>query len=147
MRRDERDAQVALAESIGIPPTTPIQVADFSALPPPAALEESVEKVIDQALEKRPDLIAKVAALRAKGGGGATAPGQPIFRRSPLRPISTPLPAASNHRRKSAEPGGSAPPSQATALGFLSSGTSSRAGRQGDGWSWRRRSAGLPRTR
>ena len=62
----ERDAQVALAESIGIPPTTPIQVADFSSLPPPAALEESVDKVIDQALDNRPDLIAKVAALRAK---------------------------------------------------------------------------------
>ena len=62
----ERDAQVALAESIGIPPTTPIQVTDFSALPPPAALEDSVDKVIDQALERRPDLIAKVAALRGK---------------------------------------------------------------------------------
>jgi outer membrane protein len=62
----ERDAQVALAESIGIPPTTPIQVIDFSALPPPAALEDSVDKVIDQALEKRPDLIARVAALRGK---------------------------------------------------------------------------------
>ena len=32
----ERDAQVTLAESIGITPTTPIQVTDFSALPPPA---------------------------------------------------------------------------------------------------------------
>ena len=62
----ERDAQVALAESIGIPPTTPVQVTDFSALPPPAALEDSVDKVIDQALERRPDLIAKVAALRGK---------------------------------------------------------------------------------
>jgi outer membrane protein len=62
----ERDAQVALAESIGIPPTTPIQVTDFSALPQPAALEDSVDKVIDQALERRPDLIAKVAALRGK---------------------------------------------------------------------------------
>jgi len=62
----ERDGQVVLAESIGIPPTTPIQVTDFSAQPPPAALEDSVEKVIDQALERRPDLIAKVAALRAK---------------------------------------------------------------------------------
>ena len=62
----ERDAQVALAESIGIPPTTPIQVTDFSALPLPAALEDSVDKVIDQALERRPDLIAKVAALRGK---------------------------------------------------------------------------------
>ena len=70
----ERDAQVALAESIGIPPTTPIQVADFSTLPPPAALEDSVDKVIDQALGKRPDLIAKVAALRAKRGRGAPRP-------------------------------------------------------------------------
>ncbi|HWU38455.1 MAG TPA: TolC family protein [Candidatus Acidoferrum sp.] len=62
----ERDAQVALAESIGIPPTMPVQVAAFPALPPPAALEDSVEKVIDQALDKRPDLIAKVAKLRSK---------------------------------------------------------------------------------
>ena len=62
----ERDAQVALAESIGVAPTTVIQVADFSALPPPAALEASVDRVIDQALERRPDLIAKVAAVRAK---------------------------------------------------------------------------------
>ena len=61
----ERDAQVSLAESIGIPPTTPIQVTDFSALPPPAELQDSVEKTIDRALEKRPDLIARVAALRA----------------------------------------------------------------------------------
>ena len=60
----DRDAQVTLAEGIGIPPTTPIQVTDFSALPPPAALQDSVEKAIDLALEKRPDLIARVAALR-----------------------------------------------------------------------------------
>src|SRR5262249_57148430 len=62
----ERDRQVALAESVGVPPTTPIQVTDFSALPPPSALEASVDRVIDQALERRPDLIAKVAAVRAK---------------------------------------------------------------------------------
>jgi outer membrane protein TolC len=62
----ERDAQVALAESIGIPPTMPFQVADFSTLPLPAALEDSIEKVIDQALDRRPDLIAKVAVLRGK---------------------------------------------------------------------------------
>jgi outer membrane protein TolC len=61
----ERDAQVTLAESIGIPPTTPIQLTDFSALPPPAELQDSVEKVIDRALEKRPDLIARVAVLRS----------------------------------------------------------------------------------
>ena len=62
----ERDAQVALEESVGIAPTTPIQVTDFAALPPPAVLEDSVDKVIDQALERRPDLIAKVAALGGK---------------------------------------------------------------------------------
>jgi outer membrane protein TolC len=66
VRAAERDAQVTLAENVGIAPTTAIQVTDFSALPPPAALEESVDKVIDQALDKRPDLIAKVAQMRAK---------------------------------------------------------------------------------
>jgi outer membrane protein len=62
----ERDAEVALAESIGIPPTTEIQITEFAELPPPEALEESVDKVIDQALDRRPDLIAKVAVLRGK---------------------------------------------------------------------------------
>lgn len=61
----ERDAQVTLTESIGASPPAPIQVTDFSALPAPATLQDSVEKAIDRALEKRPDLIAKVAALRA----------------------------------------------------------------------------------
>lgn len=61
----ERDAQVTLAESLGILPTTPLQLTDFSALPPPDVLQDSVEKTIDLALEKRPDLIARVAALRA----------------------------------------------------------------------------------
>ena len=62
----ERDAQVALAESMGILPTTPLRVVDFSALALPAALEESVDQTIDRALEQRPDLIAKVAIVREK---------------------------------------------------------------------------------
>jgi outer membrane protein TolC len=65
VRSRERDAQVKLADSIGLPPTVPIQVTDVSALPAAAALEDSVEKVIDKALERRPDLIARVATLRA----------------------------------------------------------------------------------
>src|SRR5712664_3318289 len=69
----ERDALVTLAESIGIQPTTPIQVTDFSALPPAATLQDSVEKTIDRALEKRPDIIAKVAALRASEAEGSRA--------------------------------------------------------------------------
>jgi len=62
----ERDAQVALAESMGILPTTPLQLVDFSALALPPLLEDSVDKVIDRALEQRPDLIAKVAIVREK---------------------------------------------------------------------------------
>ena len=62
----ERDAQVALAESMGILPTTPLKVVDFSALALPAALEDSIERTIDRALEQRPDLIAKVALVREK---------------------------------------------------------------------------------
>ena len=62
----ERDAQVTLAENIGILPTTPIHVADFSRLPLPTRLEEVVEKIIDRTLEQRPDLLARVAILREK---------------------------------------------------------------------------------
>jgi len=62
----ERDAQVALAESMGIPPTTPLHIVDFTALAMPPALEQSVEQVIDRTLEQRPDLIAKVALVREK---------------------------------------------------------------------------------
>jgi len=62
----ERDAQVTLAESIGVLPTSPIQVADFSRLALPTNLEDRVEKVIDRTLEQRPDLLARVAFLREK---------------------------------------------------------------------------------
>ena len=63
---EERDAQVSLAEAIGITPTTPFRVEDFSRLPIPTDLEDSVERVIDRSLEQRPDLLAKVAVLREK---------------------------------------------------------------------------------
>jgi outer membrane protein TolC len=62
----ERDAQVALAESIGILPTTPLHIADFSRLPLPTHLEDTVERFIDRTLEQRPDLLARVAVLREK---------------------------------------------------------------------------------
>ena len=62
----ERDAQVILAESIGITPTVPLHVVDFSKLSIPANLEDTVEKFIDRTLEQRPDLLAQVAVLREK---------------------------------------------------------------------------------
>ena len=62
----ERDAQVVLAETIGITPTVPLHVVDFSKLPVPTNLEDSVEQVIDRTLKQRPDLLAQVALLREK---------------------------------------------------------------------------------
>jgi outer membrane protein TolC len=62
----ERDAQVILAESIGITPTVPLHVADFSKLSIPTNLEDTVEKLIDITLEQRPELLAQVAVLRQK---------------------------------------------------------------------------------
>jgi outer membrane protein len=63
---EERDAQVSLAENIGITPTTPLRVEDFSKLPLPTNFEDSVENFIDRSLEQRPDLLAKIAILREK---------------------------------------------------------------------------------
>jgi outer membrane protein TolC len=60
------DAQAALADSLGIPPTRLMRVADLSALTLPGELAESVEQVIDRALARRPDLASRLAALRAR---------------------------------------------------------------------------------
>jgi outer membrane protein TolC len=43
-----------------------LQLIDLSKLPLPAELVESVEKIVDQALEQRPDLMARLAELRAR---------------------------------------------------------------------------------
>ena len=62
----ESDAQVALAECLGIPPTAPLQVSDYSDKPLPPAPERSAEDMIDLALSQRPDLVIALANLRAK---------------------------------------------------------------------------------
>ena len=62
----ESDAQVALVESLGILPTTRLQVADFAHKPLPADPERSVDALIDLALSQRPDLVVKLANLHAK---------------------------------------------------------------------------------
>jgi outer membrane protein TolC len=59
------DALVALVESLGILPTTKIQVASAPEKLPTGNLDESVDALMDRALSQRPDLIAKLAALRA----------------------------------------------------------------------------------
>jgi outer membrane protein len=60
------DARAALAESIGISPTMRLAVADLSGVPLPPGLPASVEHLIDRALARRPDLAARLAALRAR---------------------------------------------------------------------------------
>jgi outer membrane protein TolC len=60
------DSQAALADSLGIPPTMLMRVADLSALALPTGLAESVEQIIDRALARRPDLASRLAALRAR---------------------------------------------------------------------------------
>jgi outer membrane protein TolC len=62
----ERDAEVALADSIGVSPTVPLRVIDFSKLAVPTNLNDSVEDEINRTLEQRPDLLAMVAVLREK---------------------------------------------------------------------------------
>ena len=60
------DARARLAESIGISPTVPLKVADLGSVPLPTDLPTTVEQVMDRSLVRRPDLAARLAALRAR---------------------------------------------------------------------------------
>src|SRR5262249_44386148 len=58
------DARARLAESIGIPPSVPLKVAELGSIPLPTELPVTVEQVMDRSLVRRPDLAARLAALR-----------------------------------------------------------------------------------
>jgi outer membrane protein TolC len=60
------DARAALAASLGVSPTLRLRVVELAAEPLPPELPSTVELVIDRALERRPDLAAQLAALRAR---------------------------------------------------------------------------------
>ncbi len=62
----ETDARMALLETVGIGPATPIEIADVSQRPLPPELSESVDDAVDRALAQRPDLIALLADVQAK---------------------------------------------------------------------------------
>ena len=62
----EIDARMALLQAMGVRPTTPIRVAGLAARELPARLGDTAEKLVDRALERRPDLMARVAAVRAR---------------------------------------------------------------------------------
>lgn len=60
------DAQVALVESLGILPTTKLQVAEISGKPITEDLGNSLDAILERALSQRPDLVAKLANVRAR---------------------------------------------------------------------------------
>src|SRR4030095_13781038 len=62
----ESAARIALVNSLGILPTARLQVADVLDVPIDQPLVESVDRLVDRALSQRPDLVAKLANLRAK---------------------------------------------------------------------------------
>src|SRR5438309_6911921 len=62
----ESDARVALVESIGLLPTVPLHVADLGQRSTSEQTHGSVDELIERALSQRPDLVAKLANVRAK---------------------------------------------------------------------------------
>ena len=65
----ESDARVALVESIGLLPTVPLHVADLGQRSTSEQTNGSVDELIERALSRRPDLVAKLANVRAKHDG------------------------------------------------------------------------------
>src|SRR6266436_4843133 len=65
----ESDARVALVESIGLLPTVPLHVADLGQRSTSEQTNGSVDELIERALSQRPDLVAKLANVRAKQDG------------------------------------------------------------------------------
>jgi len=60
------DARMALLEAMGVRPTTSLQIAGLGARAVPAMVEDTAEKLVDRALGQRPDLLARVAVVRAR---------------------------------------------------------------------------------
>ena len=81
-------AQADLTTNLGISPSYSLQLIDLSKLPLPAELVESVEKIVDQALEQRPDLMARLAELRAREAEVKKAQGRILAQDFPERQCS-----------------------------------------------------------
>ncbi len=60
----EEDARGDLATALGAPAATMIHVEPLSDVPTPESIGETVEQVIDRALDQRPDLHAELAGIR-----------------------------------------------------------------------------------
>jgi len=59
------DAQVALVNKLGIFPTVALQVAKTPEASVDETMREPLDELVDRALSQRPDLLAKLASLRA----------------------------------------------------------------------------------
>ena len=60
----EENARGDLSTALGAPAATPVHVEPLGEVPTPESIGETVEQVIDRALEQRPDLQAEIAAIR-----------------------------------------------------------------------------------
>src|SRR5438132_5261680 len=65
----ESDARVALVESIGLLPTVPLHVADLGQRSTSKQTYGALDALMERALSQRPDLVAKLANVRAKQDG------------------------------------------------------------------------------
>ena len=61
----QSDAMLALLQAMELPPTTKLRIMDSSARPLPHSAGRTVDRMMHDALSKRPDLLAKLAMLRA----------------------------------------------------------------------------------
>ncbi|MGZ5223766.1 MAG: TolC family protein [Burkholderiales bacterium] len=62
----EVDARMGLLEAMGVRPTVPLRVTGLGGRALPSMIEETAERLVDRALEQRPDLLARVAGVRAR---------------------------------------------------------------------------------
>jgi outer membrane protein TolC len=60
------DARIALLEAMGVGPTQPLRVGALGRRELPAMVEDTVEKLVDRAFARRPDLLAQVAMVRER---------------------------------------------------------------------------------
>ncbi len=66
---DTSDAYVTLLSAIGIPPLTAIRIADITKRPLPNDLDRPVDRALNDALARRPDVLAAIAAQKAANAG------------------------------------------------------------------------------
>jgi outer membrane protein TolC len=67
-RGSEVIARGDLATALGIAPTVSIRVQPLDELPPPERRDDSVEELLNRALEQRPDVLQQLAGVKAAEG-------------------------------------------------------------------------------